>query len=36
MVKLRMEMASIHLTAAANCLRFPRGRTEELPKMDQI
>ena len=36
LVKLRTKMASVYLSAAADCLRFPKGSTEELPNLDQL
>ena len=36
LVKLRTEMAPICLPVAADCLRFPRGITEELTNLDPL
>ena len=36
LVDLRTEMAPIRLPAAADCLRLPRGSTEELPNLDPL
>ena len=36
LVKLRTEMALICLPASANCLRFCKGSTDELPLMDPV
>ena len=36
LVKLRMEMAPVRLPAAADCLKLPKGRTEELPRLDPL
>ena len=36
LVELRTEMAPIQLPAAANCLRLPKGSTEELPNLDPL
>merc|ERR1712089_24487 len=36
LVKLRTEMAPIHLPAALDCLKFPKGSTDELPNLDPL
>ena len=36
LVKLRTEMAPIWMLAAADCLKFPKGITEELPNLDPL
>ena len=36
LVKLRMKMAQVYLPVAAECLRFPKGSTEELPNLDTL
>ena len=36
MVDLRTEIAPICLPVAADCLRFPRGSTEELTNLDLL
>ena len=36
LVELWTEMAPICLPVAADCLRFPKGSTEELPNLDPI
>ena len=36
LVKLRTEMAPICLPVAADCLKFPKGSTEELPNLDPL
>ena len=36
LVELRTEIATIQLPSAADCLRFPRGITEELTNLDPL
>ena len=36
LVKLRTELAPIHLPAAADCLKFGKGSKEELPNLDPL
>ena len=36
LVELRTEMAPIRLPVAADCLKFPKGSTEELPNLDPL
>ena len=36
LVELRTEMAAIRLPAAEDCFKFPKGSTEELPKLDPL
>ncbi len=36
LVKLRKEMAPIRLPVAADCLKFPKGSTEEIPNLDPL
>ena len=36
LVKLRTKMAPIHLPAAVDCLKFPKGSKEELPNLDPL
>ena len=36
LVELRMKMAPVCLPVAADCLRFPKGSTEELPNLDPL
>ena len=36
LVKLKTEIASIHLPALVDCLKFPKGSTEEIPKLDPL
>ena len=36
LVELRTKIAPICLSAAVDCLRFPKGSTEELPNLDPL
>ena len=36
LVKLRTGMAPIQLLASVDCLKFPKGSTEELPNLDLL
>ena len=36
LVELRTEMAPVRLLAAADCLKLPKGSTEELPNFDPL